>query len=85
MASDEFGSTRGAQEIDEVLSDLDALLKNPDVGAELADKGINVSLAMTLVEGVRAYLHGEKARAVEELGTAVEEIGARLAMGATPT
>lgn len=72
---------RPADEIVEVLADLDTLLKNPEVGADLADRGVNISLAMVLADGLRAYLAGEKRRAVEELGTAVEEISARLAMG----
>lgn len=65
------------REIDDVLNDLDALLKNNDVGAELALRGINISLALTAAAGLRAYLHGDKAAAIEDLGTAVEEIAAR--------
>jgi hypothetical protein len=34
-----------------------------------------------LVDGLRAYLNGEKARAIEELSTAAEEIAARFALG----
>lgn len=66
-------------ELDDLFDELDQLLKNPDAGAALADSGVNVSLAMTAAEGLRAYLHGDKARAAEELGTAAEEIAARLA------
>jgi hypothetical protein len=69
----------GADEIDDVFDDLEVLLKNADVGAELAERGVNVSLALTLVEGVRAYLRGEKEEAIVELGTATDEIAARLA------
>jgi hypothetical protein len=67
------------QELDAVFEELDALLKNPEVGAVLAGKGINVSLAMTLADGVRAYLNGDKEKAVLELDTATEEITARMA------
>lgn len=67
-------------ELDEVFDELEVLLKNPDVGAELADRGVNVSLALTLAEGVRAYLHGDKDAALLELGTALEEIAARRAL-----
>ncbi len=70
--------SRWSKEIDDVLDDLDTLLKSSEAGAELADKGINVSLAMTAAEGLRAYLHGEKAKAAEELGTAAEEIASRM-------
>ena len=66
-------------EIDEVFADLDTLLKNPDVGATLTAAGVNTSLAMTLADGLRAYLHGDKKKALLELGTATEEIAARMA------
>jgi hypothetical protein len=65
-------------ELDDVLEELDVLLKNSEVGAELAERGVNVSLALTLAEGLRAYLHGDKDKAILELGTAVEEIAARM-------
>ncbi len=72
---------RATDEIDPLFDELYQLLKRPDVGAELADKGINVSLAMTLADGLRAYLKGDKARAVADLGTATEEIAARMKLG----
>ncbi len=67
-------------EIDEVFDELDTLLKNPDVGSELAAKGVNVSLAMTLADGIRAYLRGDKEKALLELGTATDESAARMAL-----
>ena len=70
--------TKVRSEIDELFDELDTLLKNADVGAALADKGVNVSLAIVAADGLRAYLHGDKERAAEELGTAAEEIAARL-------
>ena len=66
-------------ELDAVFDELEELLKNPDVGAELASAGVNVSLALTLADGVRAYVHGEKGKALLELGTATDEIAARMA------
>ncbi|MGD0524414.1 MAG: hypothetical protein ABSE49_04695 [Polyangiaceae bacterium] len=66
------------RELDDVFEELDALLKNPDVGAELADRGVNVSLAMTLADGLRAYVDGDKEKALLELGTATDEIAARM-------
>jgi hypothetical protein len=68
-----------SQELDDVFAELDELLKNTDVGVELAARGVNVSLAMTLLDGVRAYLRGEKEQALLDLGTATDEIAARLA------
>ena len=72
--------TRASVEIEQLVGELEQLLKNPDVGAELAEAGVNVSLAMTLADGVLAYLKGDKARAVADLGTATEEIAARMAL-----
>ncbi len=68
-------------EIDQLFDELEQLLKNPDVGAELAGKGVNVSLALTLADGMRAYLRGDKKQAVADLGTATEEIAARMKLG----
>jgi hypothetical protein len=69
----------GVDEIDDVFEELETLLKDVDVGAELADRGVNVSLAMTAADGLRAYLHGDKEKALLELGTATDEIAARMA------
>ncbi len=76
-----------SREFDELLDQLNLLLKNPTVGAELAEIGVNVALAITLVDGVRAYLHGHKEAALLELGTATDEIAARMthARGDTPS
>lgn len=66
------------KELDEVLDDLVSLLKNPDVGAELSARGVNVSLAIVGAEGLAAYVHGEKERAADDLSTVAEEIASRL-------
>lgn len=71
-------SKRARAEIDDLFDELDTLLKNPEVGAHLADSGVNVSLAIVAADGLRAYLHGDKARAAEELSTAAEEIASRM-------
>ena len=73
------GKKRASAELDDLFDELDQLLKNPDVGSELADLGVNTSLAMTLADGLRAYLRGEKEKALLELGTATEEIATRMA------
>jgi len=65
-------------ELEDVFEELDILLKNPEVGAELAERGVNVSLALTLADGLRAYLKGDKEKALLELGTATDEIAARM-------
>jgi hypothetical protein len=68
---------RGLRELDEVLDDLDALLKNNDVGAALSAAGVNVSLALTAAAGLRAYVHGRKMDALADFETVAEEIAAR--------
>lgn len=65
-------------ELDELFDQLDQLLKSPDVGHQLAERGINISLAMVAAHGLRAYLHGDKERAHEDLEVAAEEIKTRL-------
>ncbi len=67
-----------AAEIADVLDELDVLLKNSEIGAVLSERGVNVSLALLFVDGLRLYVHGEKRRAVEDLGDAIEEIRSRL-------
>jgi len=57
---------------------LETLLKMSHAGAELSDKGINPSLALVAVQGLRAYLRGDAAQAADDLGTVAEEIRARL-------
>jgi hypothetical protein len=68
-----------SSEIGEVFDDLEQLLKNPDVVGALAERGLNASLALVAVEGLRAYLAGRKADAADDLRTVAEEIEARLA------
>ena len=69
--------SREMRELMDVMDDLDTLLKNNEVGSELAGRGVNISLAMTAAAGLRAYLRGDKVAALDDLGTAVEEIAAR--------
>ena len=66
------------KELEDVFDDLDTLLKNPEVGAELTAKGINTSLAIVAAEALKAYLEGDKARAAEDFDTVAEEISSRL-------
>ena len=77
-------TTRAMQEIEDVFDDLDTLLKNNDVGAELAERGVNISLALTAAAGLLAYLKGKKLQALEDFQTVAEEIAARLTAGAGP-
>jgi hypothetical protein len=72
------------KQIAALLAELDALLKNPDVGASLDARGINTSLALLVIDGLLAYLQGKKKQAADDLGTAAEEIEARLRSGIPP-
>jgi hypothetical protein len=71
-------------EIDAVLADLEALLKNGDIMSALSDRGINTSLALVAAGALRSYLAGKKADAAEDFATVAEEIQARLAVGRGP-
>jgi hypothetical protein len=66
------------RELDELLDELDTLLKSNALGDALSVRGVNISLALTAAAGLRAYLHGDKANAIADLGTAAEEIAARV-------
>jgi hypothetical protein len=79
MSEREGELTGPAAELDDVFDELEALLKNAEVGAQLAERGVNVALALTLADGLRAYVRGDKQKALLELGTATEEIASRMA------
>jgi len=66
------------REIDDLMDELELLLKRGDTVAALSEAGINVSLALVAANGLRAYLAGKKAEAAEDLATVGEEIFARL-------
>lgn len=71
--------TVAMKELREVFEDLDTLLKNPEVGAVLTTRGINVSLAIVAAEALLAYVEGDRERAAEDFDTVAEEIATRLA------
>jgi len=74
--ADEIGAMK---EMREVFEDLDTLLKNPEVGAVLTERGVNVSLAIVAAEALLAYVEGDRERAAEDFDTVAEEIKTRLA------
>lgn len=69
-------------ELDAVMDDLEALLKNGEVIGMLTNRGVNASIALVAFTGVRAYVKGKKAEAADDLGTAADEIRGRLATSA---
>jgi hypothetical protein len=71
--------SRAMDELDEVLGDLETLLKNGDVVGELTLRGVNASLALVALDGLAHYLRGERLRAADDFGTVAEEITARMA------
>ena len=71
--------TPAMKELREVFEDLDTLLKNPEVGAALTARGVNVSLAIVAAEALVAYVEGDRERAAEDFDTVAEEIATRLA------
>jgi hypothetical protein len=71
-------------ELDAVLGDLEALLKNGDIIGTLSERGINTSLALVAASALRSYLAGKKAEAAEDFATVAEEIQARIAVGRGP-
>lgn len=71
--------SRASRELEDALADLETLLKNGEVLAELTERGLNASLAMLAVEALEAYLvAGDRAKAAEDFATVAEEIQARL-------
>ena len=72
-------------DLEELLSRLDALLKDAEVGAALTERGVNVSLALVAKDGLASYLRGDKARAAEDFSTFSEEVVARLLAAEKPS
>jgi hypothetical protein len=73
------------KELDDLFDELDELLKNPEMIAYLTARTVNTSLAMVAADGLRAYLHGDKMRAAEDLSTVAEEIRHRVRLNPPTT
>lgn len=61
-----------------LLREIEALLKHQSVTVELGHRGVNASITLLAVQGILAYVEGNRTRAHEDLATASEEIRARL-------
>ncbi len=66
------------REIGALFDELSDLVKNGDVIAALSQRGVNASIALTAIEGLRLYLEGKKAEAAEEFAMVADEIKGRL-------
>jgi hypothetical protein len=62
-----------------LLGEIEALLKHPSVSIELGQRGVNTSIAILAVQGLTAYVEGNRGRALEDFATVTEEIRTRLA------
>jgi hypothetical protein len=61
-----------------LLREVETLLKHPSVGMELGRRGVNVSLTLLAVQGLTAYVEGNRRQAHEDFATVAEEIRTRL-------
>jgi hypothetical protein len=61
----------------ELFDELEQVLKEPTALAALTEKGVNTSIALVAVQGLRAYLKGDDVQAADDLGTAADEIRLR--------
>jgi hypothetical protein len=66
-----------------LLGELEWLLKDGSVVAALTARNVNASIALTALDGLRAYLlEDKKAQAAQDFSTVAEEIFSRLAASA---
>lgn len=68
-----------SREIGAVMDDLESLLKNGEVIGALTGRGVNASIALLAIEGLRHYLQNNKVEAADDFATVAEEIRGRLA------
>jgi hypothetical protein len=65
-------------EIADLFDELTDLLKRGDVIETLSHRGVNASIALTAIEGLRSYLEGKKEDAAEDFAIVAEEILGRI-------
>lgn len=61
-----------------LLREIEGLLKHPSISVELAHRGVNTSIALLAIQGLTAYVEGNRRQAQEDFATVAEEIKARL-------
>lgn len=67
------------KEFEQVFAEILTLVKMGETGELLADRGVNTSLVMLGLDGLRAYIAGEKLKAAEDFETLAEELRIRSA------
>jgi hypothetical protein len=76
--AEHYGSARAVARL---LREIEALLKHPSVGIELGQRGVNASIAILAVQGLTAYVEGNRKQAHDDFATVAEEILARIERG----
>jgi len=61
-----------------LLREIEALLKHQSVTVELGHRGVNASITLLAIQGLTAYVEGNRRQAHEDFATVAEEIAARL-------
>lgn len=64
--------------VSRLLREIESLLKHPSVTIELGHRGVNASLTLLAVQGLTAYVEGNRRQAHEDFATVAEEIRTRL-------
>lgn len=67
-------------EVFEAIEQVRTILQRGEVHGDLTQRGVNVSLALLAVDGLREYLRGERERAGEDFATVAEEIAHRTSL-----
>ena len=60
-----------------LLREIEALLKHPSVTVELGHRGVNASITLLAIQGLTAYVEGNRTQAYQDFATVTEEIRAR--------
>jgi hypothetical protein len=74
--SDQHGSVAA---VSRLLREIEALLKHPSITIELGHRGVNASVTLLAIQGLTAYVEGNRHQASEDFATVAEEIRTRLA------
>ena len=68
------GSVAGVARL---LREVETLLKHPSITVELGHRGVNASITLLAVQGLTAYVEGNRMQAYQDFVTVTEELRAR--------